>query len=177
MPARRKPRRRYSDDERASALAALAANGGKVKPTAKQLGIAETTLRQWAEGHRHPEAAQMSALKKGPLADRLEEIAWQLADALPGKVETASLQQTATSLAIAIDKMQLLRNKPTTINRDVVDSDADLRGLSDAELDARLAAAAERAREASAADGGEGDGAAGDGAEPPAGGEGPAPAE
>jgi transposase-like protein len=65
------PKRRYSDDDRANAIAALAANGGFVKTTARQLGIPAKTLENWSKGTRHPEAANMGDIKKKHLADAL----------------------------------------------------------------------------------------------------------
>lgn len=138
-------KRRYSDDERAAAVAAVAANGGNVERTAELLGIPESTLRQWVKGDRHPEAAVMSDGKKGELADRLEAIAWKLADAIPGKIPATGLQQLATTLGIVVDKMQLLRNRPTTINRAERATDDDLGSLTDDELERRLAEARSRA--------------------------------
>lgn len=129
-------RRRYTDDERATALAALTANGGNVSKTSKQLGIPEMTLRQWSDGSRHPEATQMSEDKKEPLSDACERIARQLADAMPKKIGKAGLQQTATSFAIMVDKMQLLRGKATSIQKH------DLSELSDEELQQRFEEAA-----------------------------------
>jgi hypothetical protein len=125
-------RRRYSDEERANALAALAANGGNVDRTARQLGIPAKTLENWAKGDRHPESAEMGERKSGSMADALEGVAWKLLDALPGKVEKASLSHTATAMGIAIDKCRLLRGEPTAINRQEMDD------LSDAELDERI---------------------------------------
>jgi transposase-like protein len=123
-------RRRYSDEDRANALAALAANAGNVLLTAEQLGIPECTLRQWATGRRHPEARQMSEEKKAPLADRLEQIAHDLLDDLadPDRRRASSLKETATALGIALDKMQLLRGRATAITQH------DLSTLSDDEL-------------------------------------------
>lgn len=132
-----KGRTRYSDEDRANALAALAANGGNVSLTSRQLSIPRGTLKQWARGERHPEAAQLSQEKKGPLADALEAVAWKLAESLEGKVGEAKLQPTATSLGIVIDKMQLLRNKPTEIQKQV--ADIDLQDVPDDELDRQIA--------------------------------------
>lgn len=139
--------RRYSDEDRANTLAALAANEGNVARTAKQLGIPAKTVENWAKGTNHPEAAELGDRKKGVLADKLEEVAWKLAGALDQKIEQAGLQQTATSLGIVIDKMQLLRNKPTAIQGDAPEEE-DLRKLSDEELDRRLAEARSRAEAA-----------------------------
>lgn len=150
--ARRK-RKRYTDDDRANALAALAANGGNVKLTANQIDIPETTIRKWLSSEQHPEITKKGAQKKGPLSDYLEKIAWQLADSLPGKTDQSSLQQVATSLGIVIDKMRLLRNEPTEINRNEGGADDDLRKLTDEQLVERLAAARSRMEAARASEG------------------------
>jgi transposase-like protein len=57
-------RHHYTDEQRANALAALAANGGNANRAAKELGIPVRTLRNWGKGDRHPEAAEMGRQKK-----------------------------------------------------------------------------------------------------------------
>jgi hypothetical protein len=107
-------KRRYSDENRANALAALAGNGGNVGRTARELGIPVATIRRWATGERHPEAAQLSQQKKGPLADRLEEVAYQLAGLLPG-CKCDNPQALATAIGILVGKLQILRGRPNSI--------------------------------------------------------------
>lgn len=136
MAARKPSRRRYSDDDRAGALAALDANAGDLSRTARQLRIPRGTLQQWARRRGVPaEVRQLAQEKKPALAERLEALASDLLDALPAKVGSASLAATATTMAIAIDKAQLLRGKPTAIT----DNTQRLDDLSDDELDARIA--------------------------------------
>lgn len=133
-------KRCYSDEERANALATLKANGGKVSLTARQLGIPEVTLRQWASGLRHPEAMQMSESKSALLADHLEEVAFKLVKAMPKKIEKAGLQQVAVSLGISVEKVKLLRGEPT----EIIKGELDLGQLTDdqiEQLEAILAAA------------------------------------
>jgi hypothetical protein len=96
-------------------MAALAANGGNISGTARQLGIPEKTLSNWANGKRHPESAQMGEQKKGELSDALEDLAWKLIDALPKKIGKATLSQVATTVGICVDKMLLLREQRTAI--------------------------------------------------------------
>src|SRR4029453_14823292 len=98
-------------------LAAVAANGGNVRRTAAQLGVPKATLQGWASGDRHPEASAHAAGKKPDMADALEAVAWKLIEALPGKVARASLSQTAVAAGIAIEKMRLLREPPTSTRR------------------------------------------------------------
>ena len=130
-------RRHYSDEERANALAALKANGGNVKRTALQLGIPHKTLDNWAKGVNHPGAAELGNRKTADMAAALEDVAWKLLDAIPGKVEKAPLNHTATALGIAIDKARLLRGEPTSIGAKVDLSRANPEQL--AQLDALLA--------------------------------------
>jgi transposase-like protein len=118
--------RRYSDEEKAQALAALDANGGNVAKTARQIGVPRKTLAEWAaDRHTHDDVAEIRQRKKIDLAQQLENIARQIADALPDKIQAANLQQAATSMAIAIDKMQLLRGAPTSISDIAIEQIAD----------------------------------------------------
>lgn len=104
----------YSDEDKANAMTALAANGGNVSLTATQLGIPKQTIHHWV---KHGTAPQPSDAKKSDLAAKLDEVAHQLADAMPGKIEKAGLQQVAVSLGITIEKARLLRDQPTSITQ------------------------------------------------------------
>ncbi len=118
-------RRRYSDQEKSDALVALAANGGNIKKTATDLGIPQMTLASWAKGNVHPEVTKLRDEKKAPLADALEDLARKMIGAAPDKIGETTLQPLITSLGIAIDKMQVLRGKPTNINQHDFDSLSD----------------------------------------------------
>lgn len=132
-------RRQYSDEDKATALAALAANGGNVRKTSRDLGMPYDTLRSWAKGENiNQGVVKLQPHKKKALADKLEDIAHKLAGALPEKIEEASLQQTATSLGIVVDKMQLLRGQPTNITDDA--------SLTDDERAKRVASLLDAAR-------------------------------
>lgn len=132
-------RRQYSDNDKAAALAVLAANGGDLRKTARDLSIPYSTIRKWAndKGINSDVVNEVTSKKKN-LADSLEEIAQNLVDAMPGKITAANLQQVATSLGITIDKMQLLRGKPTGIVDDA--------SLTDDIRAARIAALLDAAR-------------------------------
>jgi transposase-like protein len=127
-------KRRYSDEERAACLAALTANGGNLTKTAEQVGVPRKTLEHWVKCERHPEAAKMGELKRGPMADAVELVAWKLLDDLgrPEKIDAATLNQVATAFGIAVDKARLLRGLSTSnVN---VRHQPDLSLLSDEEL-------------------------------------------
>lgn len=136
-------RQKYSDRDKATALAALDANNGNVYKTAKQLGISRSTLQEWARGRVNKDVPELRQEEKKNLADRLEEVAHQILDELPKHLGEATAQQLATSLGIIVDKRQLLTNKPT--DRVVVTDD-----LTDEQRAARLMAIVERARQRAA---------------------------
>jgi transposase-like protein len=110
-------RRRYSDEDRANALAALSANEGNIERTASQLGIPRKTLTNWAKGTNHPEAAELGQQKRPALADAIELVAYQLVESMPGKIPEANLRDVTVSLGIAVDKIRVLRDLPTAITK------------------------------------------------------------
>lgn len=55
--------------------------------------------------------------KRVALSKRLEEIAWQLAEAIPGKINDAPLSQIAVSFGIVIDKLRLLREESAVVSK------------------------------------------------------------
>lgn len=102
-------KRRYSDEERAACLAALAANAGNVKKTADQCGVPEPTLRCWSRGTRHPEALQMRDGKKPDLAALFERFALKCLGIADRKAEQMGARDAMVCAGIAVDKAALLR--------------------------------------------------------------------
>ena len=105
------PRRRYTNNERANAVAAVAVGGGSVHGTAKKLGIPETSLRQWHKGQRCRQVLPLSEQKRLELADRFEEVIHQAVEVVVEKLSEASAAQAAVIAGIACDKMLLLRRE------------------------------------------------------------------
>lgn len=125
-------RRRYSDEDKAAALATLDAMDGNVNGAARKLGIAESTLRSWNNDRGvHPVVANLREKKKGELADRLKEIAHEIIDGMPDKISEASLRDSGVTLGIVLDKLQLLSGAATSRNEHRVSV---LDELSDEEL-------------------------------------------
>lgn len=109
-----------SDEQKAAALVVLQACGGNVREAARKTGFSPRALSRWLAQSADVQEALASDKKKRAataLADKLEEIAWKLADAVPEVIENADLQKRATALAIVIDKMQLLRGAPNNISQ------------------------------------------------------------
>lgn len=142
-------KRRYSDDERAACLAALASNGGDVAKTAREVGVPYHTLKHWADGKRHPEARQMANGKKPDLADMLEDLAYRAVRTSRRGLRHLKADRAAVVAGIAIEKMQLLRGQPT----ERVDADVFARVEATAAL---FTDAARRAIAADSAAGGNG---------------------
>jgi transposase-like protein len=103
-------RRRYADDDKAVALAALDANGGNARRTARQLGIPRKTLSGWAAGRgAGPAVDKLRPQKRAELAGRLEAVALRLLDAAPSLIAAAPLRGLAVALGIVLDKLTALR--------------------------------------------------------------------
>src|SRR6185369_2344931 len=100
MQTAAKPKRQYSDEEKALALVALDFNGGNLHRTARELTIPRKTLAAWAAGrNQHPDVAKKRQLQGNDLADRLEEaIRNALASITPEKMREASLLQLARAV-------------------------------------------------------------------------------
>lgn len=141
MPAKKsKKRKKYTDKDKALALATLDAYGGSLRKTSEQLKIPVATLDDWNKGRSvTPKIEQIRTENRRELSEKLDDIAHQLADAIPGKIDSASLLQASTSLAIAVDKMQLLKGQPTAINQNNVQ-------LTDTERTQRITSILDRAR-------------------------------
>jgi|ERR1044072_2779859 hypothetical protein len=113
--------KKYSADEKATALAALRANGGNVQKTSDVIGIPRKTLENWAKGggmKMTPIPEGLIEEKSSLLAGELDKVAALLVGELsnPDKVAKASLVAVATSLGIVVDKRNLLRHQPTSIS-------------------------------------------------------------
>lgn len=123
-------RRRYSDEDRATALALLALNGGSVTAVANATGFPDSTIENWRDREQNAAVPKLRDMKTADLADKLESIAHQCVDLMPDRMPDASLRDLAGAMHLAVDKMRLLRGDPTAIT--------EMRQLSDDELRARL---------------------------------------
>lgn len=115
-----RPRRRYDDKFRASAVVMLEAAGypdreGSLAEVARHIGMPHNTLRNWYHSVHNPPPSDVRQEKKEDLVIELEKVAHLLVKAIPDKIEDATLQQVATSMGITIDKLQLLKGQPTLI--------------------------------------------------------------
>ena len=133
-------KRKYSNTEKAAGLAALAANAGNVKLTARQLKIPPNTLKGWvvrgavsgAKGaepvrthEKEAEPHQLFVLveqAKVGLSELLERAARaMLAEALePEKIKATPLPQLFVSIGIALDKLANLNDNSPISDEDRV---------------------------------------------------------
>lgn len=131
-------RRRYTNEEKASALATFDFNSNLDSPltvTSNALQIADSTLSRWVGGEAVSEAAQvLREQKKRELSELCEDYARQALEHLIPNLSEIRPRDFA-SIAMAIDKMLLLRGQATQITESR--SDAQLREKAE-ELLARL---------------------------------------
>jgi hypothetical protein len=108
--------RRYTDQDKAAALVYLQSKGWRIAEAARDLGMPKETLQSWAAGRWLSPCAREKyhEIKQG-LSSRLEDIAYQLIDAIPDSIPDASLKDLGATLSVVIDKMRLLREEPTAI--------------------------------------------------------------
>lgn len=111
-------RRRYTDDDRATALAVLDSNNGNLTRTAREVGIAVSTLQRWIKD-RSEDLSDLRNQKRESLSELWEQVARAyIARALQDAVvDDTAAQSAVTVAAIATDKKQLLSGQPTEINR------------------------------------------------------------
>ena len=133
--------RKYSDQEKATALTLLKANNHNVFQTAIELKIPRKTLEHWSkETDIHPDLARTCLEKQGELDALFEEVArkylGQASD--PFVVSSTAGKDAVIAAATATDKMRLIRDQPTAINANV--------RLNDEERSARVTSIFDRAR-------------------------------
>lgn len=108
--------RKYSEDDRATALAFLEANKGNLAKTARQTGVSRNTIRYWAQGGAiNEKTVESSTHKKGDLAALWEAEAQAALEQATGIRDSgdANYRDLITAAAIATDKVRTLRGTIT----------------------------------------------------------------
>lgn len=106
-------KRQYSDNDKATALAALDANGGNVAKTAKELNMPRITLKEWADGRVHPDVSEIRHEKQLELSELIENELRLIFTEMGTKRASATYANLATAAGIFVDKKQLLAGKAT----------------------------------------------------------------
>jgi hypothetical protein len=115
----------HPDAVKAAALAAYDSIGTRdgyaIGRAAAIVHLPRTTVAEWIRNERHVngDVTEIRQMKKTDLADECENMARGIISSMPAKIEDASLQQSATAAGILIDKAQLLRQRPTSIQAGV----------------------------------------------------------
>jgi hypothetical protein len=125
--------RKYSDEAKAQALSLLAANSAANAPlklTSDQLQIPDATLSEWSKGRSiNDRVRELLEAEKASLASIYEQVATLAAIRLKEKLaDDAAMEKTAlvgvaTTAAIAVDKLRLLRGESTAITEQISSSD------------------------------------------------------
>lgn len=109
-------RRRYSDAEQAEALTALAANDGRIRATARKLGIPYRTLAHWAAGDGRPVVPDLARQNKEQLASACERLARKMFVQARKRVADMNGRDATIAGAVLVDKALLLRGEATSIH-------------------------------------------------------------
>lgn len=114
-----KGQRKWTEADRARALAILDTNGGNLSRTAREVGCSLTTLRNWRDGVAIP-PPEVATEQRDTLAAMWERIATKagglteaVLDASEAKPDPRELRAYATTAAIATDKRALLTGGAT----------------------------------------------------------------
>jgi len=100
---------KYSDQDKANALATLDANGGNLVLTAAQLGIPRSTIKSWRGGIGVHESVARSRHEKRNVLRQLYQAEAEAALKLAAtKRKEATYQQLMTAAAISTDKLAAL---------------------------------------------------------------------
>ena len=114
----RQPHEYYPPERKAEVLALLSANNNNLSKTASESGITLSTIQYWVANKD-----RFTDLRNEKQAD-LANIAEINAKRLGLSINTMDLSEVplnhqATAFGIMVDKMQLLRNQPTSITEHV----------------------------------------------------------
>lgn len=104
---------RYSDEERAAGLAALEANGGNIRKTARETGIPKSTLIAWRDSTPSP-PDEIRTQKRTELKDLIRSELDGIFAEMGVKRESASYKDLATAAGILLDKDALLNGDATS---------------------------------------------------------------
>lgn len=110
-------RRKYSDRQKAEALALLDAANGNVTETSRQTGIPDSTIAQWRDGRGINEdvVPDLREFKKKQLSAKFASIAHKFLDLAYEKTEDIKSTGWMPGAGIATEKHLLLEGKATSI--------------------------------------------------------------
>ena len=109
-----RPKRQYSDVDKATALLSLEANGGNVLRTARALNIPQQTLREWAASkHTSVDVPNIRDKKRPELIDLFLNEVYEAVGLMPDKRAEASYSDLGRMVGILTDKIQLLKGGVT----------------------------------------------------------------
>lgn len=104
----------YSDEDKASVLAVLAANNGNIKRTARETGIAEGTVRYWAKKAAPPSDETLQAAVDD-FVDKAEKIRGMALANLEAAIESGEIspRELITVIGVLDDKVTRAKGLPT----------------------------------------------------------------
>lgn len=142
--------RQFTQADKAQALVTLAANGGNIKRTARDLGVNPNTVRRWrtlAETDSGPDKALVAVAIKEFVGDA-ERVRNKALGLLEARIDAGEIKagELITALGVLDDKITRSKGLPTsTVNhQSALPSPEELRGLMTGFVAGAIAAAEER---------------------------------
>lgn len=122
---------RYTDEQRAEAVALLQAAGypnekGALTKTANQLGIPARTISRWFNGENNPPPDKTVTEKTFDLREAIRGELQAVLEAMPDKRENANYRDLVTAAGILTDKLTRLDGNATEIVEIRADARTDL---------------------------------------------------
>lgn len=105
---------RYSDEDKAAVLAALAANGGNLLRTSKETGVSRNTIRHWVEEAPPPDETLQAAVDE--FVTEAKGIRTKALEKLKGLVENDQVDARTliTIVGVLDDKVTRASGLPTS---------------------------------------------------------------
>ena len=106
---------RYTENDKSNALTILSECAGNISEASRRTGWPPQSIRNWRDGVGINDAITKSSdQKKSDLAQLFEDMANQALKRAGIEIDNASYAQLMTGAAIAVDKMRLLSELPTS---------------------------------------------------------------
>lgn len=125
---------KYTEEEKQTALYALANNRWNVSKTSKEMDIPRPTLTRWRDELDGEARADLTDRLKEDIAPLISRILQKALLRLEEEVPNLPKNILPTTCGILFDKQQILRGEPTSVTKQVASDadtlDAELRKLS-----------------------------------------------
>ncbi len=109
-PGREVFRRKWTDQDRLSALAVLASCGGNLEQASRETGVPPRTLAFWRDRPASGQTRAALPIRQELMAQAFERLIWRLLRQSKGKMKEAKLPAVLNGVAVLFDRLKTLRD-------------------------------------------------------------------